>query len=182
MKPYSAVWGFVLAWTFFFLVLVLFVQARDYLGSNPILRARQERIEAFQGGAPSDRGISSASTSSAGILDVFRGGDKAADRPESAGGGLMPGDASLDKASAPYALLAGWLTPAAAPSIPYDAQRCHETDFQARLERTGNYRQLTNNYKRGAPDSCTAPLQDRLLPFYDATPVPAMGCLEPRSQ
>lgn len=51
---------------------------------------------------------------------------------------------------------------------------CYATDFQRMVEKTGNFRQMTNNYKRDYPDSCTAPLQELVLNFYkhDTMPVP----------
>lgn len=52
------------------------------------------------------------------------------------------------------------------------SQKCYEGDFQKRLEKTGNYRQLTNNYKRGDPDSCSTPLHEFVNAFYDIKPVP----------
>lgn len=58
------------------------------------------------------------------------------------------------------------------PRIGYTAQRCYESDFQTRLEITGNYRQMTNNYRRGDPDSCSAPNQDVALGFYKIDAVP----------
>jgi hypothetical protein len=47
-----------------------------------------------------------------------------------------------------------------------NSRNCYATDFNARIEKTGNYRQLTNNYKRGYPDSCTSPFQELVLNFY----------------
>ena len=52
-----------------------------------------------------------------------------------------------------------------------NSQRCYEGDFQTRIEKTTNYRQLTNNYKRGDPDSCTAPLQEFVNAFYKIEPL-----------
>lgn len=52
-----------------------------------------------------------------------------------------------------------------------NSQRCYEGDFQTRIEKTGNYRQLTNNYKRGDPDSCTTPKQEFVNAFYKIDPV-----------
>jgi len=55
-----------------------------------------------------------------------------------------------------------------------NSRACYATDFQRMIEKTGNFRQLTNNYKRDYPDSCTAPLQELVLNFYkhEAIPVP----------
>lgn len=47
-----------------------------------------------------------------------------------------------------------------------NAERCYAGDFQTRIEKTGSFRQLTNNYKRGDPDSCTSPLQEFTTAFY----------------
>ena len=47
-----------------------------------------------------------------------------------------------------------------------NSQKCYEGDFQTRIEKTGNYRQLTNNYKRGDPDSCSTPKHEFVNAFY----------------
>jgi len=47
-----------------------------------------------------------------------------------------------------------------------DSRSCYATDFQRTIEKTGNFNQLTNNYKRKYPDSCSAPLQELVLNFY----------------
>ena len=144
-KPLGAVLGFIVGWVFLTLVLVVYIQSR---GENPVVRVRQEVVEAFQ--------------------------IKVQDSEEP----VMGGDPGLAKPREPYNLLNGWLTPADAPMYP-TAKRCHEVDFQGRLERTGNFRQLTNNYKRGDPDSCSAPLHDLTLAFYKTDPIPQDGCIQP---
>ena len=55
-----------------------------------------------------------------------------------------------------------------------NSRSCYATDFQRMLEKTGTHRQMTNNYKRDYPDSCTSPIQELVLNFYkhDAMPVP----------
>ena len=53
------------------------------------------------------------------------------------------------------------------------ASRCYDGDFQKRLERTGNYRQMTNNYKRGVPDSCSGWMHELVNSFYNVDPLPA---------
>ncbi len=55
-----------------------------------------------------------------------------------------------------------------------NSRSCYATDFQRMIEKTGNYRQMTNNYKRNYPDSCSAPYQELVLNFYktDAMPIP----------
>ncbi len=158
-------WVFLMGWAFAILLLTFFLQAKQYYGPNPILRPRISVKEPFQVGS-GRKGSGSAMA-------------------EPAGDGLEPGNPELETPSAPYNLLKGWLTPAASNDPPTDpsrtmsAQRCRAVDFQTRLERTGNFRQLTNNYKRGDPNSCSGPLQDLVLRFYETEPVPQVGCIQP---
>jgi hypothetical protein len=49
-----------------------------------------------------------------------------------------------------------------------NSRSCYATSFDRMIEKTGNYRQLTNNYKRGYPDSCSSPYQELVLNFYKA--------------
>lgn len=55
-----------------------------------------------------------------------------------------------------------------------NSRSCYATDFERMIEKTGTFRQLTNNYKRGYPDNCSAPFQELTLNFYktDAIPIP----------
>ena len=70
----------------------------------------------------------------------------------------------------PYHLLQGVLKDA-----PVDNQdntklnscACYNIDFANRIQRTGNYTQLTNNYKRANPDSCSAPFHELVNNFYE---------------
>jgi hypothetical protein len=39
------------------------------------------------------------------------------------------------------------------------------------ISKTGTFRQMTNNFKRGYPDSCSAPYQELVLNFYKADPM-----------
>ena len=112
---------------------------------NPILRPRQERIEAFQDGATSSP-------------EVYVVGD----------GILEPENATLDKPQEPYNLLKDML-PEAKQRVSPTSERCYQSDFQSRIEKTGNFRQLTNNYKRGEPDSCSSPLHEFVLSYYKPT-------------
>jgi hypothetical protein len=153
-KTLGATWMFILGWLFLTVLLTFFVQARDFYGANPIMRSRQGTIEAFQS-AP-----------------------KVQDSDDPNLLGVKPGDPGLDNPREPYNLLNGWLNPLDKP-VYTNAKRCHELDFQTRLERTGNFRQLTNNYKRGDPDSCSAPIQDMTLAFYKTEPIPQDGCVQP---
>ena len=47
-----------------------------------------------------------------------------------------------------------------------NSRSCYATDFDRLLQQGGNYRQITNNYKRGYPDSCSSPYQELVLSFY----------------
>lgn len=49
-----------------------------------------------------------------------------------------------------------------------NSRSCYATDFQRILEKAGSFRQLTNNYKRGYPDSCSGTNQELVLNFYKA--------------
>jgi len=159
---HTRVWGFVLGWAFLMILLAFFVQSRDYYGTNPIVRQRLAVKEAFQAAAaaaPEPQGA-----------------------PEGAGDGVQPAEAALKEVRRPYTLLNDVLAPiqegdTPSPASSFTAERCRESDFQARLERTGNYRQLTNNYRRESPDSCSAPLQEKVLGFYRIDPLGPAGCL-----
>ena len=79
-----------------------------------------------------------------------------------------PAPASLNE-RIPYHLLRGVL-----PNAKIDNQdnsmlnscACHHIDFANRIQRTGNYTQFTNNYKRMNPDSCSAPFHELVNNFY----------------
>lgn len=47
---------------------------------------------------------------------------------------------------------------------------CYQTDMEQHLSKVGNFRQLTNNYLRSGPDSCSAPWKELLFHFYETTP------------
>jgi hypothetical protein len=46
------------------------------------------------------------------------------------------------------------------------AQRCYNQDFANTLMPGGTYRQFTNNFIHGYPDSCSAPYHELILNFY----------------
>ena len=50
-----------------------------------------------------------------------------------------------------------------------NARSCYATNFERELEKTGNFRQFTNNYQHGYPDSCSSPFSELVLPFYKST-------------
>ena len=47
-----------------------------------------------------------------------------------------------------------------------NSRSCYASDFQRILEKNGSFRQLTNNYKRGYPDSCSGLQQELTMNFY----------------
>ena len=52
-----------------------------------------------------------------------------------------------------------------------NSRSCYATDFDRMISKTGTFRQMTNNYKRGYPDSCSSPYQELVLNFYKADPM-----------
>ena len=49
------------------------------------------------------------------------------------------------------------------------SQHCYETDFNHVIEKVGNYRQFTNLYKRGHPDSAPQLVRILFFPFMPRT-------------
>jgi hypothetical protein len=83
-----------------------------------------------------------------------------------------PGPADLYN-NQPYHLLSDELPP---PRVKesiscVNSRSCYATDFERMVSKTGTFRQMTNNYKRGYPDSCSAPYQELVLNFYKADPM-----------
>ena len=137
----------LLLWLVLIVVVALLYQSTYYIGSNPILKRRLERIEGFQSGNPEITGLEDTTLST------------------------NPADSSLENLRKPYSLLQDVLPIFKGKAPRPTSQACYETDFQKRLEKTGNYRQLTNNYKRGTPDSCSEPLHEMTLSYYDVKPL-----------
>ena len=176
-KAIGRVLALILLWIFGVLLFTFFIQARWITMENPTVRERINVIEAFQVQPP--------------LEDVI----------ETNKNGMSPADASLSTPRQSYSLLGGWLNAndsavynnpvlniavndfkaldnvtMGVGTLPTDpqiktAQECHEVDFQTAMEKTGNFRQLTNNYKRGDPDSCSAPIQELATTFYKVEPV-----------
>jgi hypothetical protein len=84
-----------------------------------------------------------------------------------------PGPADLYN-NQPYHLLSDEISPPRTNETIscVNSRSCYATDFQRMVDKTGNYRQMTNNYKRNYPDSCSAPYQELVLNFYKADPMP----------
>ena len=83
-----------------------------------------------------------------------------------------PGPADLYN-NQPYHLLSDELQPPREKeSIScVNSRSCYASDFERMVSKTGTFRQMTNNYKRGYPDSCSAPYQELVLNFYKADPM-----------
>lgn len=78
-----------------------------------------------------------------------------------------PADATLNKPRDPYALLIDSMpVKAKSQAGNLTAKTCYETDYIAQNQRTGNYEQVTNNFKHKGPDSCTAPLTEMVNTIY----------------
>ena len=78
-----------------------------------------------------------------------------------------PADATLNKPRDPYALLIDSMpVKAKSQASNLTAKDCYETDYIAQNQRTGNYEQLTNNFKHKGPDSCSAPLTEMVNTIY----------------
>ena len=139
--------NFLLLWAVIISLLGVLYKSRNWMGNNPILRQPLDRIEGFKIKEEEVDGLKEGS------------------------GELSPADSSLENLRKPYSLL-GDVLPVAEGKAPAPTSKgCYESDFQTRLERTGNFRQLTNNYKRGTPDSCSQPLHDMTLSFYKVKPL-----------
>jgi hypothetical protein len=54
-----------------------------------------------------------------------------------------------------------------------NSRSCYATNFERLIDKTGNFRQMTNNYKRNYPDSCSGWQQELTLNFYKASPFEA---------
>jgi hypothetical protein len=138
----------LLLWLFLVIIVGLLFQSTYYIGANPILRQRLNRIEGFQTEVPDVTGLTATNIRA------------------------NPADSTLENLRKPYSLLQDILPIFKGKAPRPTSEQCYATDFQQRLEKTGNYRQLTNNYKRGTPDSCSEPLHEMTLSYYDVKPLP----------
>lgn len=80
-------------------------------------------------------------------------------------------DADIADQRTPYNLLKGVLASDGSKLSGMSAQRCYEADFENRLM-TSSRKQMTNNYQRLNPDSCTAPFTELVTSFYKVDPLP----------
>lgn len=152
IEPLGVYSAIIFGWLLVTILLAFYIQTRDYYGDHPIIRPRLERIEAFQNAQAAAAAGKKAAVPTESPAEALRGG-------------LSLGDPELAKPEVPYALLKDTYPLATSPLEP-SAERCYDGDFQKRLERTGNYRQLTNNYKRDSPDSCSGAPHEIVLGIY----------------
>jgi hypothetical protein len=147
--------NFIYTWAILILVIAVLSYSYNFLYPNPVVRERLERIEAFTDKVISDPEGELSTVSS-----------------------ISPSPVNLQKPKEPYSLLLDIFKPYDDKPVSPTSQECYDADFQKRLERTGNFRQLTNNYKRGVPDSCSSPNHDLLLSFYKVDSIPFTGYLD----
>lgn len=82
-----------------------------------------------------------------------------------------PADATLENPRRAYHLLGDFLEPATNPDEPprtanLTSECAYIADGQRRIELTGTYGQITNNYKKSKPDNGSTLLRDLSLSFY----------------
>ena len=131
--------NYLMVWGLVFLAILIAYRTQSY--QNPLVFRGLERVEPFENASDFEESV-----------DVTEN--------------MTPADdTSVNKPREPYSLLNGVL-PLSTKKVSPTSQRCYEADFQSRLEKGGNYRQLTNNYKRAAPDSCSGPLHEFVLAYY----------------
>jgi len=129
------------------LVVVCILQCIQYYNSLFYVRGRLETKEPFEN-EKETTGITEAS------------------------GSMGPADADLETGKKPYHLLRGVLPDADKDTTSgMTAEGCYAADFQKRYQPVASYLQRTNNYKRAAPDSCTAPMTELVSSFYKVDPL-----------
>jgi len=77
-----------------------------------------------------------------------------------------PADTTLDEARLPYNLLGDYLEPAEGRLANLKSECAYIADGQRRIEKTGTYGQITNNYKKSMPDNGSTLLRELSLSFY----------------
>ena len=76
-----------------------------------------------------------------------------------------PANATLENPRNPYHLLGDYLEPATSPAN-LTSESTYMGDGQRKIELTGTYGQVTNNYKRLKPDNGSTLVKDLSLSFY----------------
>ena len=77
-----------------------------------------------------------------------------------------PADATIDDPRRPYHLLGDYLEPAQERLANLKSECAYIADGQRRIEKTGTYGQITNNYKKEKPDNGSTLLRELSLSFY----------------
>ena len=77
-----------------------------------------------------------------------------------------PADATLNSPRVPYHLLGDYLEPAEGRLANLKSECAYIADGQRRIEKTGTYGQITNNYKKEKPDNGSTLLRELSLSFY----------------
>lgn len=77
-----------------------------------------------------------------------------------------PADSTLDEVRLPYNLLGDYLEPAEGRLANLKSECAYIADGQRRIEKTGTYGQITNNYKKSMPDNGSTLLRELSLSFY----------------
>ena len=110
-------------------------------------------------------------------VEGFQAPSASANRPAAAAREIIGAGANAnDKADAnltndqPYHLLQDERANATPMLSTVTTAGCYATDMEQHLSKVGNHRQLTNNYRRAGPDSCSAPWKELLFHFYEMTP------------
>ena len=124
------------------IILIILAMTAFILPSKPVIIEEQTSVDAFQPTADPAQDI----------LDYLPN---------------QPSPVDLQN-SQPYHLLSDIMEqPRIKESVScVNSRSCYATNFERTIEKTGNYNQLTNNYKRKYPDSCSSPLQELVLNFY----------------
>ena len=77
-----------------------------------------------------------------------------------------PADATLNTPREPYNLLGDYLQAAEGRLANLKSECAYVADGQERIEKTGSYGQITNNYKKSKPDNGSTLLRELSLSFY----------------
>lgn len=77
-----------------------------------------------------------------------------------------PADATIDEPRKSYSLLGDFLEPAEGRLANLKSECAYIADGQRRIEKTGSYGQITNNYKKLKPDNGSTLLRELSLSFY----------------
>lgn len=82
-----------------------------------------------------------------------------------------PAPATLSEPRDPYNLLSDYMAPAEDNKVcALTSQEAYEVDGQRRIELTGSYGQVTNNYRHKSPGNRTTWLNELSLSFYNNPP------------